>query len=129
MAFVDFREQFIRRDLSGVGDFRRWFNVRYRHRLAAENYTLMLSRQKPIAPIGDPARRQAATVWQDGERRQVRVFRAEPIAHPGPDRREALEDKTSGHLEQRRPMSVAAGDHGMDKSQIVGALGQVWKQV
>jgi hypothetical protein len=97
--------------------------------LRPEGDALVVGRQESRGPIDRSAGRQSARVGQHHERRQILVLRTQSIAQPGSHAGESVERESAVHLEGRRSVVVALGEHRVDEAQIVDAPGQVRQQI
>ena len=95
------------------------------HRVAARHNAraLMRSRQKVRAPnltsgIGGVRR-------DHDERRQVLVFRAQPVAHPGADTRPRHGERAGVHAECGVVVVRVAGVHAVDERNVIHAPGHL----
>ena len=95
------------------------------HRVAARYNAraLMCSRQKVRAPDLSPG--VGRVRGYHDERRQVLVFRPQPVAHPGADARARHGERTGVHTERGVVVVRVAGVHAVDERDVIHAPGHL----
>ena len=97
------------------------------HAGVADRGALHRARQKAGGPVLRAAVRERGL---DGDvARQIAVFRAKSVEHPGTHARPGEGDRAGEGLQQRGAVVHALADHGADDAEIVGALADVREQV
>lgn len=129
VAGVELGEEIVGGGLLGAGDLRGRFEIGDGFRLIAEDDALVGGGEEAVAPVGDAAGRESATIGEDDEGGEVLVFGAESVGDPGADGGEALEDEAGGHLEDGGSVGVGAGDHRVEEGEVVGEVAQVGQEI
>ena len=97
--------------------------------LGTEGDALVVRGQESRGPVDGSTGRQSAGIGQHHEGWQILILGAEAVAQPGAHAGEPVEREAAVHLEGRRSVVVALGEHRVDEAQVVGTAGEVRQQV
>ena len=115
--------------LAGERDARRRLEVDDRHRAAAEQRPLVMSRQEPGPPARGASFGRPLGLGHHDVGRQVLALRPEAVGDPAPQAGKAHEDPARVHLIHGRGMDHAVGVARADQRDVVGVRVQVRHEV
>ena len=108
---------------------RRVFQVEHRLAVGAALHALINTGQKARAPQLFAAVRLVAARDQHDETGKILILRAQPVDHPGTERRIAEASIAGLHQQLRRRMVELIGAHGLDEAKVVNVLFQMRQAV